>query len=86
MITSLNIARHELIGLRAKVVSASNKSVAGISGTVADETKNTLEIDGKRVFKAGSVFELTLPDKSQIEIAGEKIEGRPWERIKKGKN
>ncbi len=86
MITEENVARHELIGLMAEVVEARNKSAVGIHGLIIDETKNILEIEGKRVFKAGSLFRLTLPDKTQVKIEGEKIEGRPWERIKKKRN
>jgi len=86
MINAQNITRHELIGLRAEVIKARNKSAVGIRGTIVDETKSTLEIDGKKVFKSGSVFKLTLPNKTKVEIEGEKIEARPWERIKKKRN
>lgn len=82
MINLQNLARHELIGLKAKVVEAKNKAAVGINGMITDETQKTLEIDGKKVFKAGSLFEFQL-NGDKVKVDGDEISGRPWERIKK---
>lgn len=85
MIMPQNVARHELIGLSARVIRSGNPSAEGICGVITDETQNTLEIGGKTVFKGGAVFEITLPSKVKVKLDGDKICARPWERIKKGK-
>ena len=88
LITPQNLRIHELIGLRAKVAQALSLPYEGISGTVVDETKNTLVISGKnggekRVPKRGCVFEFTLPDGKKAELDGNRIAFRPYDRPKK---
>jgi len=39
MITSENIALHELIGLKIEVVESTNPQILGLNGVVIDETK-----------------------------------------------
>lgn len=77
-----NILRHELIGLECTVVSAENRSQAGISGTIEDETLKTLVVGGKKVFKKGSVFRVKLESQT-VEIDGDQLLTRPEDRIKK---
>ena len=84
-----NIGRHELIGLRMEVVSATDSSLVGTVGTITDETKNTLlvERDGKdevRVPKRGTVIRVQLDDKD-VELDCNKIMYRPEDRIKRVK-
>ncbi len=86
MITPQTIIRHELIGLRAEVKQAKNKAAIGIRGVITDETQNTLEVEGKKVFKAGSEFQVELPNKVKVLVAGDNLKMRPWERIKKRRN
>lgn len=85
MITPENICRHELIGLRASVERSTNLFQAGISGRIADETKNMLLIfSGKRlkaVQKKGAVFRIHLPDDTLIRVDGSVLVTQPEKRI-----
>jgi ribonuclease P protein subunit POP4 len=88
MITKKNLKQHELIGLHAEVVGAQNKANVGLKGKVVNETQKTLVIRDastllKRVFKRGSAFKVTLPDGKEVELNGDEIAFRPWERISK---
>jgi ribonuclease P protein subunit POP4 len=87
MITPYNVLRHELVGLKAKVIEAAHPGYIGIAGEVVDETKNTLalEVEGvkKKVPKDGAVFELTLPDKTRVRVDGKLLAERSEERVKK---
>lgn len=94
MITKRNLKRHELIGLHAKVTAAKNEDSVGLEGEIADETQKTLLIhrddknraaatEYKRVFKEGSTFEVRLPSGKTVELSGDEILARPWERISK---
>jgi ribonuclease P protein subunit POP4 len=77
----------EFIGLKARVVESSNADSVGIRGTVIDETRNTLSIRhkdaDKMVVKDSSVFHLTMPDGTIVEVNGKVILGRPEDRLKK---
>jgi ribonuclease P protein subunit POP4 len=90
MTQSLNaktLLRHELIGLKMRVVKSTHKELYDISGTIIDETKNTLVIHHKSklkvVPKGCSTFHCILPDGTTIEIDGKLLIGRPEDRIKK---
>ncbi len=76
-----NVVRHELIGLTAEVVKSRNS--AGLKGKIVDESYKTLVINGKRVFKDAVTITLTLPDKEKVEVEGNLLVARPWDRIKK---
>ena len=80
--------RHELIGLCAEVLAARNESSVGISGKIVDETQKRVVVrtgtsNCKRMFKSGTLFRLTLPNSEKVELSGDDILGRPWERIGK---
>lgn len=81
------IVQSELIGLKAKVVKSNNPSYVGISGSVVDETRNTLVIKhesrDKIVVKDQAVFRFTLPNSTVIEVEGSAILGRPEDRVKR---
>jgi ribonuclease P protein subunit POP4 len=81
------IVQGELIGLKAKVVKSSNPDYVGISGSVVNETRNTLVIrhenKDKTVVKDQAVFQFTLSDGTVIEVEGTAILGRPEDRVKK---
>ncbi|MDE1849624.1 MAG: ribonuclease P protein subunit [Candidatus Micrarchaeota archaeon] len=81
-----NIVLHELIGLKVRVIKSLDKKQRGLSGTVVDETKNTLEIrkgaERKRVIKKISVFKFYASGRSFI-VNGEEISFRPHERLEK---
>ncbi len=87
MRTPENLVRHELIGLKVRIVQSSNPKSAGISGRVIDETRNMLVIekaDGKEVSvqKETSVFSFEL-GQARVRIDGRVLVGRPEDRIKK---
>jgi ribonuclease P protein subunit POP4 len=85
-LTPYNILRHELVGLRAKVVESSDPSQRGIEGVIVDETKNTLTLqkERKRRLSKESVT-LSIHTESGLELLvnGSLLLGRPEERIKK---
>ncbi|WP_421910021.1 ribonuclease P protein component 1 [Methanolacinia petrolearia] len=85
MITPGNVCRHELIGLKAAVERSTNPSQVGISGIVADETKNMLVIFSgdrlKAVQKKGAVFRMHLPDDTLVRVDGSVLVAQPEKRI-----
>lgn len=89
MITGKNILRHELIGLGVQVVRSTDPSLAGVSGTVVDETKNSFVLarttDGKRlrIGKAGCAFSFSLPGGGCAQVDGNNIAFKPEDRVKK---
>ena len=82
------IELHELIGLPVKVVLASSQNIIGLSGTVVDETKNTLVVGTARgeksVPKASCTFEFAFRGK-HVRVEGSRICFRPEDRPKKVK-
>ncbi|HDN82959.1 MAG TPA: ribonuclease P protein component 1 [Candidatus Altiarchaeales archaeon] len=86
MITPLNILRHELIGLKARVVKATHQGYKQ-EGIIIGETKNTIKIRTKRgekvLPKNCIVLELELPDGSIVRVDGKLLISRPEDRIKK---
>lgn len=83
-----NIIRHELIGLKVKILDAKNKNLKKISGIVVDETYNTLIIEKRNrrrkiVPKSGTTFLFELENGKKVKILGDIIIGRPEDRIKK---
>ncbi len=86
MYDNRNIVLHELIGLKAKVADSRDRTQKGISGTVVDETKNTLIILTKegtrRISKRISTFKF-IADKKVFTVHGSEIAFRPYERIEK---
>ncbi len=85
--TARNLAYHELIGLRAKVQSSLDPSVAGVEGTIVYETMNTLWIRSgervKKILKRGTTFLITLPEGGKIMVLGDRLIGRPEDRVKR---
>lgn len=81
------IVQHLFIGLKAKVARSSNPSCVGTHGTIVDETRNTFVMMSSRgritVAKNHSVFHVTLPDATVVEIEGVALVGRPEERLKR---
>ncbi len=87
MITSRNLVHHEFIGLNVHARSKKNQSL-DLNGTIIDETKNTIKIEGidkseKIIPKNGTVFVFEIPDGEKIEIDGDILSIRPEDRIKK---
>ena len=87
MITPENLVRHELIGLKVRIAEARNSQLAGTSGKVIDESRNTLtlEVGGReKVFpKEECRFEFSLPSGGKVLVEGSLLVARPEDRIKK---
>jgi len=97
MITAQNLRIHEFIGLKVKVLEALSLPYRGLSGTVVDETKNTLVLRAnvgakkgekkvetdKIVPKKGCIFQFRIPGGKTAEISGDRIMFRPYDRPKK---
>ena len=87
MITSKNLVHHEFIGLNVHATSKKNKSL-NLKGTIIDETKNTIKIEGmdkqeKIIPKNGTLFVFEIPNGEKVEIDGNILSIRPEDRIKK---
>ncbi len=87
-ITPRNLVRHELIGLKIKIVESTDPTQKNISGRVIDETYNTIKLEtkiGKELIipKKNCIFVFTLPDKTKVKVDGKILVGRPEDRIKK---
>jgi ribonuclease P protein subunit POP4 len=87
MITPKDLVLHELIGLEVRVVSSTNKQLAGLKGTVIDETRNMLTIETekgeKSLAKQDCVFSFHLPSREWVKVEGSLLVARPEDRIKK---
>jgi ribonuclease P protein subunit POP4 len=81
-----NIVMNELIGLKVKVAKSLDKKQQGITGTVVDETKNTLVLETregrKSIIKKVSTF-IFRSGSDSFTVKGEEINFRPHERIEK---
>ena len=81
-----NIVINELIGLKARIIKSLDGRQRGISGTVIDETKNTLVLEtdkgAKTVMKNISVFRF-YSGTGSFTVKGEEIGFRPHERIER---
>ena len=80
-ITPENLPKHELIGLEAKVLESTDKSLKGIEGEVINETQSILRIEDKCLEKKNCVFEFTLPEGQKVKLDGEVIDKRPERRV-----
>lgn len=86
MITSENILSHELIGLEAQLVASSNEQIIGLNGKIVDETKFMFVLNTKngikRLAKNTSRWRFEFGGK-EIELNGEMLIRRPYERMEK---
>ena len=84
MITTENIASHELIGLRTEIVESSNPQIIGLNGTIIDETKSMITISTvngtKMISKSNNSWKFLI-DNKDIVLNGSKITKRPFDRI-----
>ncbi len=81
-ITPKMLTRHELIGLKCKVVRASNPQIVGIKGKVIDETKNMLVIENDKrtmIPKRDATFQFELGE--AVTVDGKHLLGRPEDRV-----
>ncbi len=81
-----NIVLHEFIGLKVRVSKSSDANKRSLSGTVINETKNTLVVRTRRgprsIPKKGSVFAFAVGEK-RFTVDGAEICFTPEERIEK---
>lgn len=81
----MNLRKGELIGLRVVVTGATDPSLVGLRGVVADETRNMLTVETdrgeKRVQKRGTTF--TFEVRGGMEVRGDDLLFRPEDRIKR---
>jgi ribonuclease P protein subunit POP4 len=86
-LTPINLIKHELIGLHAKVVKSTNASNEGVEGRIVDESYRTITIESngkdKKIFKENVILIVELPDRKKVQVEGKLLLARPWERIKK---
>ncbi|MGI0074263.1 MAG: ribonuclease P protein component 1 [Nitrosotalea sp.] len=84
MITSDNLASHELIGLQTQVVKSDNKQIVGLNGKIIDETKFMFALSTtngiKRLAKSSSRWRFEFNGK-EVELDGAKLTRRPYERM-----
>lgn len=87
MITPQNLIRHELVGLDAKVSECNDKRCIGISGCIIDETKDMILMmsDLNKIWLAKNkmTLDITIPSGDVVRVFGERISGRPEDRIRK---
>lgn len=85
-ITSRNLLKHELMGLKVNVLKDVNIQNETILGTVVDESRNTMTIrqEGnlKMVPKRNALFRFTLFS-NKVDVSGVNLVGRPEDRVKK---
>ena len=86
--TPETVLAHELVGLPARVVEATNADLVGVSGRVVRETTNTLGIEGadgrvRVVPKAGATFEFELPAGEFVVVSGRRLVARPARRTQR---
>ena len=83
MITSYNILRHELVGLKLGAITDGKR----IRGVVTGETSKTIRVKtpggDKTITKEISTLEFELPGASVVRVEGKLLAGRPEDRVKK---
>jgi len=83
MITTENIASHELIGLQTQIIESNNKQIIGLNGKIVDETKFMFTLITKKGIKrlpksfSRWKFECNGQDG---ELDGSKLTRRSYER------
>ena len=84
MITTENIALHELIGLDTKIIQSSNIQSVGLKGKIVDETKSMFILQTKNGIKKfpkeNTLWKFSL-DNNEITLDGSILAKRPYERI-----
>ncbi|MFO8016413.1 MAG: ribonuclease P protein subunit [Candidatus Woesearchaeota archaeon] len=81
-----DLLKKELVGRRIKVTGSSNECDKGLTGKIADETRNTITIETgkgmKKLIKDNITIETDI-DSEKISIKGSLLTGRPEDRIKR---
>ena len=78
------VPRHELVGLHAAVVEATDPARVGTAGEVVAETTQTLTIEGsdrvRDVPKADVTLTVDLPSGAAVTVDGDRLVARPARR------
>jgi ribonuclease P protein subunit POP4 len=86
-ITPENVVRHELTGLALQIVESTDPNFVCKKGIILGESKEMIHLGTDRttvmVPKNNCVFDITLPDTTQVRIRGDVLRGRPEDRMKK---
>ncbi len=82
-----DVARHEFIGMFAKVIESKNKLLVGLNGKIIDETKNTFIMltdkkEKKTILKKDCIITFDLKNNQKVKIDGNILVARPEDRIK----
>jgi ribonuclease P protein subunit POP4 len=89
-ITPENVVRHELTGLPLHIAESTDPNFVCRRGVILGESKEMIHFnaDGTmvKVSKNNCVFDVTLPDGTQVRIKGDVLRGRPEDRMKKRLN
>jgi len=84
MITSENMAIHEMVGLKTEISNSTNHQIIGLNGTIADETKSMLILNTKNGFKMipkkDNIWKFYVENK-EIILSGPLIEKRSYDRL-----
>lgn len=87
-ITQDNLRAQDFIGIQLTVTSANDPTLKDLTGTIRDETRNTLRVEahGKLLTlpKAGTIFNLRLDNGNIFKVNGNEVIYRPEDRVKKG--
>ena len=82
-----NIARHELIGLRVTIADSTDPRLAGLSGRIVDETRNTFLLETmqgiKRIPKMNTSLIFDLSEGQRLKVMGSILISQPENRINK---
>lgn len=82
-----DIIKGEFIGTEGTIIKSQHPSYIGISGKVADESKNTFTImegrNAKNIIKEAVAFRFRFCDGTVVEIDGKLLVGRSEDRLKK---
>ena len=85
-----NLARHEWVGLSARVERALDPGAVGLQGRVVDETQRTVVLEranGREavVQKAGTSMLFTLPGGAATGLDLGALQYRPQDRVKRAR-
>lgn len=86
-VSKFNVLCHELIGLKAKILSHPDPSLKGVEGVIMWESPRTIQMDlGSRritILKPGSILLLQMPEGEWVKVKGDELLGGPFERAKR---
>jgi len=87
MIDKNNILIHEFMGLEVEIAKSTCRNLIGKKGRIVNETRNTIEIEGKGktmiIPKRSSTFRFCLPGGESVDVEGRLVEYNPEDRPKR---